>query len=150
MIRFAAVIAALLVGLNLSAQENVKVNKVSITSIRPASFSSLSASVTVNVTSSREVTTISQIRGTVYSKDGKAFATGVANDLTVYPGTSDVVISGTGTIANGVGLMGFFRNISFDPANYTADVECYVKTGDGEAHKVEMKGVSVGEMKKFK
>lgn len=131
-----------------SAQESLKLNSVKISSIRPTSFSSLNTTVTVNVTSSREKTVISDIRGTVYSKDGKPFVIGSAETITVLPGTSDVAISGSGALASNVGFMSFFRNISYDPNNYTADICCSVQTGDGEPHKVEMKGVSVGALKR--
>ena len=129
------------------AQNDVRFNKVSITSIRPTSMSSVTATVTINVTSRRESTTVSNIEGTAYSKNGTAFLLGSARDITVPTGTHDVAVTCSGSLADGIGLMDFLRNVSFDPADYTADISCTVRTGSSAPHKVSMKGVSMAQLK---
>jgi len=130
-----------------AAAQSVQIHSAKVTSLRPNSFSSLSATVTVNLTSEREDTEISNISAIVYSKDGSKFVNAVANPVLVRKGTTTVAVSGTGTLTQNVSFFSFFRNISLDPASYTADVICTVKTGDGEPHQVEMKGASIGQYK---
>lgn len=131
--------------MNISSAQSVRLGSVKVNSIRPTSFTSLAATVTVELASEREKTVISDINAVIYSRDGRHFANASCADVTVPTGKSTVVLNGIGALASDVGFMSFFRNISLDPNAYTADVICTVKTGGGEPHGVVMKGVSVGQ-----
>ena len=121
----------------------ITVNSWSLTSIRPTSFTSVDGVVTLNLTSTRRKTVISQISGTIYKKDGQAFIIGTANDLTIPKGESTVQVTGHGSLISYTALLSLLANPSLNPADYTMDVTCTVKTGYRRAHQVEMKGVPV-------
>ena len=139
--------AALLLALLIAPETNavshggVTVNSWSIVSIRPTSFTSVDGVVSLSISSTRRKTVISQISGTIYRKDGQAFIIGSANDVTIPRGESTIQITGHGSLISYTALLSLLANPSLNPADYTMDVRCMVKTGYRKAHPVEMTGV---------
>ena len=142
-----AITAALLLALIIAPETNavskggVTVNSWQLTSIRPTSFTSVDGVVTLNLTSTRRKTVISQISGTIYKKDGQAFIIGTANDITIPKGESTIQVTGHGSLISYTALLSLLANPSLNPADYTMDVQCMVKTGRRKAHPAELKGV---------
>jgi len=146
-----SIVSALLLGsLTVSAQDlgGVSVNSWSIKSIRPTSFTSMDASVSLNLTSTRSKTVITDISGIIYDKAGNAFIIGTADDLTIQKGTATVVVVGHGSLESYSALRSVLANLSIKPENYTADVTATVKTGMQKPHQVEMKGVKLSDVLK--
>ena len=139
--------AALLLALMIAPETNavskggVTVNSWSIVSIRPTSFTSVDGVVSLSLTSTRRKTVISNISGTIYKKDGQAFIIGTANDITIPRGESTIQVTGHGSLISYTALLSLLANPSLNPADYTMDIRCQVKTGYRHAHPVEMTGV---------
>ena len=139
--------AALLLALMIAPETNavskggVTVNSWSIVSIRPTSFTSVDGVVSLSLTSTRRKTVISNISGTIYKKDGQAFIIGTANDVTIPKGESTIQITGHGSLISYTALLSLLANPSLNPADYTMDISCMVKTGRRKAHPAELKGV---------
>ena len=123
----------------------VQVNNWAVESVMPTSFSSVNATVRMNITSTRPKTVIREISGIIYSKSGEMFVIGTVDDMVIHRGTADLRILGHGSLPSYMVLLSILKNFSFNPADYTADIRATVKTGLGRAHQVELKGVSLGQ-----
>ena len=143
----AAFAAALLVCPESSAvtKGGITVNSWSVTTVRPTSFTSIDGVVSLNLTSTRRKTVISGISGTIYKNDGQAFIIGKADDITIPRGESTIEVTGHGSLISYTALLSLLANPSLDPADYTADIICTVKTGRRRARQVEMKGVPLSQ-----
>ena len=139
----AALLLALLIApeTNAVSKGGVTVNSWSIVNIRPTSFTSVDGVVSLSLTSTRRKTVISNISGTIYKKDGQAFIIGTANDITIPRGESTIQVTGHGSLISYTALLSLLANPSLNPADYTMDIQCMVKTGYRRPHPVEMKGV---------
>ena len=146
--RFIGVAVALFLALFVSPDSSavsrggVTVNSWKLTSIKPTSFTSVDGVVTLNISSTRRRTTITNISGTIYKKDGQAFIIGTADDLVIPRGDNhEIRITGHGSLISYTALLSLLSNPSLNLADYTADISCTVKTGRRRAHPVELKGV---------
>lgn len=126
---------------NAVSKGGVTVNSWQVVSIRPTSFTSVDGVVSLSLTSTRRKTVITEISGTIYRKDGQAFIIGTANDVTIPKGENTIQITGHGSLISYTALLSLLANPSLNPADYTMDVHCKVKTGYRRPHVVEMKGV---------
>ena len=130
---------------NAVSMGGVQVNSWSIESVTPTSFSSVNATVRLNITSSRPKTVIREISGIIYNQSGEMFVIGTVDDMVIHRGTADLRILGHGSLSSYMVLLSILKNFSFNPADYTADIKATVKTGIGRAHPVELKGVPLGQ-----
>ena len=139
----AAFVLALIIApeTNAVSKGGVTVNSWQLVSVRPTSFTSVDGVVSLSLTSTRRKTVISNISGTIYRKDGQAFIIGTANDITIPKGGSTIQVTGHGSLISYTALLSLLANPSLNPADYTMDINCMVKTGHRRAHPVEMKGV---------
>ncbi len=145
---FAALVLALFVAPDSSAvsKGGITVHNWSLTSIRPTSFTSVDGVVTLTLSSSRRRTVISDITGTIYKKDGQAFIIGRADNLTIHRGDNQSVrVTGHGSLISYTALLSLLANPSLNPADYTMDVSCTVKTGIHRPHPVELKNVPLSD-----
>ncbi|MBP5172944.1 MAG: hypothetical protein J6037_04475 [Bacteroidales bacterium] len=149
--RFIVLAAALVLALLIAPESNavskggVTVNSWSLTSIRPTSFTSVDGVVTLSLTSTRRKTVISDISGTIYKTGGQAFIIGTADDITIPRGESTIQVRGHGSLISYTALLSLLANPSLNPADYTMDVICTVKTGRRRAHPVELKSVPLSD-----
>lgn len=119
----------------------LKINKWSINSIRPTSFTSVDGSVKLSIVSERRRMEITNISGTIYNKAGEAFIIGTADDVVIRKGENEIVIYGHGGLSSYSALLGLLGNFSLKPENYTADIYANLKEGRGPVRQVEKKGI---------
>ena len=117
------------------------VNSWSIGQVSPTSFTSIDGKVTLNITNTRAKMSFSDISGVIYSKTGEMFIIGSVDNFSIRKGTSDIVVTGHGSLASYQAVLSLLRNFSLNPADYTADIKAKVKVGLLRTRQVEQKNV---------
>lgn len=153
--KFLLVILTALLAWAASAQEQKDVfgklsfGKYGIDNIWPASFSSVTGAVWVEIDNASEGFTVSQIKGTVY-REGTRFITGTADNVYIAKGQGKYVVSGKASLCSGVSLLSILRLLSFDPNVYSVDMSIVVTLDSGHQQTMSVEKLPVSALLKLK
>ena len=152
--RILLVIVAAAVAVAASAQGKevfgkLSIGKYGIDSIWPASFSSVTGTVWVEVDNAGEGFTVSAIKGTVYHA-GAPFVTGSAGNIYISKGKGRYTITGQASLCPGVSLLSLLKLFSFDPNAYSVDMSVVVTFDSGKSETLSVEKLPVSALLKIK
>ena len=153
--KFLLVLVAVAFACVASAQEHkevfskLSIGKYGIDSIWPASFSSITGGVWVEIDNAGEGFTVSQIKGTVY-REGSPFIKGTAENVYIAKGAGKYVVNGQASLCSGVSLFSILRVLSFDPNVYSVDMSVVVTFDSGRQETLSVEKLPVSALLKLK
>lgn len=107
------------------------VKSYKVTSAWPTSFRSVKGSVQATISNTDETRSIRNVRATLY-RNGKAFAYGTCDDVTLNHGTATYTLRGRGELAPGITTWQAIRAaLTFVVTEYTMDFSVDIANPDG-------------------